>query len=168
MHHHYNDITDRIGSKPKWWDEHAVPRYCDFHPDQTANIYANEVVLLLIACQDCGHEFPVCMSQSRGEMAMRAYNILVEKHMRKPTDEEFSGQMERWSLASQIETDTIHYGDPPNACPPSCCAGSTMNSIPLRVLQYWRHKKGGGMPAWERVENLERVIDCEWANDPGD
>lgn len=161
MHHHYNDIRDRIATEPKWWDEHAVPRYCDFFPDETANIYAQEVVLLLIACQDCGHEFHVCMSSSPMDTAVSAYPSLVLRLGRKPTDEEYHEEIEAWTLASLVKCDKIHYGDPPNACPPSCCAGATMNSVPLKVLQFWRRDK----LEWKRVPELERKIDCEWARD---
>lgn len=38
MHASYSDITDRLG-EPQWWDENAVPRYCEFEPARVANIY---------------------------------------------------------------------------------------------------------------------------------
>lgn len=62
MNNEYKDIRDRIPEPPKWWDEFAVPRYCDFHPREAANIYADEAALLLIECQACEREFHVCMS----------------------------------------------------------------------------------------------------------
>jgi hypothetical protein len=130
VNHHYPDIVDRLGT-PQWWDEHAVPRYCTFAPQHAANIYAAEVCLLEIACQDCATAFRVCMSVG-------------------PLD---------GSLAGAVEADTIHYGDPPNA---GCCAaGPTMNSVPLRVLEFWA--QGGPGPQrfdWIRRPKLERVIPC--------
>jgi hypothetical protein len=65
MNTEYDDIRSRIPEPPKWWDEFAVPRYDAFSPMLTANIYAREVALLLIACQACRTEFPVCMSAGR-------------------------------------------------------------------------------------------------------
>lgn len=133
MNHSYEDIISRIAGPPLWWDEHAVPRYCEFSPNVTANIYAIECVLLLIACQSCETEFHVCMSQSAWQ-----------------THE--SGR----ALASYIADDEIHYGDPPNACPDSC-AGSTMNSVPLRVEQYWIREH-----EWVRKPEHERIIHPDW------
>jgi hypothetical protein len=66
MNTEYDDIRSRIAEPPKWWDEFAVPRYCDFHPRRAANIYAREAALLLIECQACGTKFRVCMSAGRG------------------------------------------------------------------------------------------------------
>jgi hypothetical protein len=65
MNTEYNDIRSRIPEPPKWWDEFAVPRYCDFHPSSAANIYARAAVLILIECQACGRKFRVCMSAGR-------------------------------------------------------------------------------------------------------
>jgi hypothetical protein len=58
----YSDIMDKIPEPPKWFDENAVPRFCNFHPNKVANIYANEVVLVEIACQACQHKFLVAFS----------------------------------------------------------------------------------------------------------
>lgn len=61
MNHSYGDITVRLGL-PAWWDEHGVPRYCDFEPQAVSNIYARQAVLLEIACQSCGARFRVCLT----------------------------------------------------------------------------------------------------------
>ena len=110
MKHHYNDIRELLGTPP-WWDEVGVPRYCKFGPDETNCIYANEVVLFAITCQNCGHSFVVALS----------WHPLHDCH----------------SLKERIEQNTLHYGDPPNI---GCCAsGATMNSIPKHIIQFW-HK----------------------------
>jgi len=129
MNHHYADIRDKLGV-PLWWDEHAVPRYCEFSPDVNANIYATEVVLLEIRCQDCGERFRVAMSWD-----------VWDRVQGYPT------------LAEQIKNGEIHYGDPPNV---GCCpAGPTMNSIPLRVLEYWEREP---LDEWHRFAEYEVEI----------
>ena len=142
MNHHYRDITDQLGKKPPWWDEHAVPRYCDFAPEETADIYARETCLLEIECQGCGESFKVCMSGC-------GYGFGPEGF------EDWRG-----SLARAVEDGSIHYGDPPNN---GCCpSGPTMNSIPRRVLQFWRKDQ---RHEWERVPELEVQLECEWAGE---
>lgn len=131
MHHHYSDITDKLG-EPTWWDENAVPRYCEFGPNRGANIYAAEIALLLIACQGCGQEFRVAMSTGSYELTM--------------------GQPK---LSDLVTSGRVHYGDPPNA---RCCpAGPTMNSEPLRVIEFWDRR------AESRVPELEGEIAQEAA-----
>lgn len=125
MNHAYPDIVHRLGA-PAWWDEHGVPRYCEFAPHATSNIYARQAVLMEIACQNCGTRFRACLTIG-------------------PLDE----------LVTDV--DTLHYGDPPNT---NCCpAGPTMNSVPLRVLEFWQRDAGD----WARRADLEQPIDCEWA-----
>jgi hypothetical protein len=152
MNHHYADIRGRAG-EPDWFDEHAVPRYGAFQPAACADIYAREIVLLQIACQGCGARFAVCMSQS--DMGL------------VPVAEESN----RWTygrtrtLRSLVEADEIHYGDPPNT---GCCAaGASMNSVPVRVLEFWdRGDIGRGRPV--RMAELERNIACDWSEDAPD
>ena len=128
MKHHYRDITDQLG-KPRWWDEYGVPRYCEFTPHEGANIYASEIVLLEITCQNCQHPFAVAMSA-----------------------DSLDGKD---ALEAAVRKGNLHYGDPPNfGC---CAAGPTMNSVPVRVIEFW---KRGLHP--ERVAELERSIDCGW------
>jgi hypothetical protein len=111
MHIDYKDITDKLGP-PKWWDEHAVPRYCDFSPDEVADIYAKEVVLMKIACQDCGEIFYVAMSNP-------GYNRYT---------------FEQYSFVDILKY--MHYGDPPNN---GCCgAGPSMNCEDLNIVQFWK------------------------------
>lgn len=61
MNHHYRDIRERLGA-PQWWDEAGVPRYCDFSPNETNDIYARQAILMEIACQNCGQRFRVAMT----------------------------------------------------------------------------------------------------------
>jgi len=131
MHTSYFDIVGRLGT-PTWWDEHAVPRYCEFTTDRIADMYATECALLEVACQSCGHKYQVAMS---------------------------SGRMTSHPLSMRIEQRWIHYGDPPNYC---CLTGATENSIPLRILEFWRSCPPTG---WTRDHEYERVIVPGWAED---
>lgn len=153
MNHDYADIRDRIGEPPIWFDENAVPRYCEFAPADCANIYACEAVLAEVACQGCGDMFQVAFTR------MQYAN---------------GGK----SLKAAIADRSLYYGDPPNV---GCCgSGPTMNSVPRRVLQYWhRHHqecvRGDGprviIPSrmveymtWRREPSLEVNITPDWAN----
>lgn len=145
MHHHYHDITSRIAQEPLWYDEHAVPRYDVFKPGDVADIYADEVALVEIACQNCGAHFLVAFSAS---IAMTH----VHKLMRGAAD---NTPIEQAPLASSIRDGSLHYGDPPNA---GCCpAGPTMNCEDLRVCEYWR--KNLKTYEWERDPTLEVQLD---------
>lgn len=129
MNHHYFDIRSRIAEPPTWFDEHGVPRYCEFAPKECSNIYAREVALVRIACQGCGNGFQVCLSAGLGDVL----------------------------LSKLVETRELHYGDPPNI--DCCAAGPSMNSIPQRVLQFWRAAEF----SWHRVPELEVDITPDWA-----
>ena len=126
MNNPYTDIRSRIPEPPRWWDENAVPRYCDFSPSEAADIYAEECALVRIACQACGEAFDVCFSSSalsrvRGEQG----------------------------VAEDIRSNGLAFGDPPNS---RCCpAGPTMSSDTVRVLEYWRRAPW----EWTRDATLE-------------
>src|SRR5262245_12123537 len=127
--------------EPRWWDEFAVPRYCEFSPDACADIYAIEIVLLRIACQSCKRRFDVALSKSRWPT-------------RYPYEE---------TLRAKILDGSIHYGDPPNA---QCCdAGPTMNCFDLEILEYWTQS---AHHAWERDPSLEiELPDLQEVRDSG-
>jgi len=130
MNHHYSDIRARIEEEPTWWDEYAVPRYGPFTPDDGADIYAREIALVLIRCQNCGAPFKVAFSWN-------AYRLNYER----VEGVDYEGQplfrmAPALSLSERIPEGRIHYGDPPNA---GCCAaGPTMNCEDERVLEFWR------------------------------
>lgn len=141
MNNLYTDIRSRIPDPPVWFDENAVPRYCAFTPDEAANIYAKEVVLLRVTCQGCDREFDVCMSWG---------------------DMDWIRGVER--LSKDVAERAIHYGDPPNV---DCCpAGPTMNSVLQRVIEFWRAgSMASDAPRWVRVPELEIEVTPEWAAD---
>lgn len=135
MNHHYEDILNLTKAKPRWFDEHAVPRFCDFGPRLTANIYADEAVLLVVECQNCGQPFRVALSWGFADKAIRKTPSLTER----------------------ARDSGLEYGDPPNI---RCCpAGPTMNSVPRRVLEFWTRDTPGD---WIRWPEREGEIRCSW------
>lgn len=148
MNTNYRDITSRIPEPPKWFDEHAVPRFVDFDPMEVANIYANQVCLVRITCQGCGQEFKVAFSQH-----------MMDRFMGYDQDGK-----ERWiaTLEEQIQRKSLHYGDPPNV---DCCgAGATMNSEPREVLEFWERNVTTDLD-WHRRPDLEVNIEPDWVRD---
>jgi hypothetical protein len=157
LHNDYSDIRDRIDGEPMWFDERGVPRYCEFGPLETADIYADEALLMQIECQSCGQEFLVCLSSSkmgRYRQALLGAALDAKREGRTLTDEDVSVEWERNSLARSVAAGAVHYGDPPNA---DCClAGASMNSVPQRVVEFWRRDEK--LHDWVRVPELERDI----------
>lgn len=114
MKQNYEDIRSRITEPPRWYDEAGVPRYVDFSPGRVNNIYAEEVALIEIACQNCDQRFIVAISQDSYSLIMRPQKL------------------------SQGEE--ITYGDPPNI---GCCpTGPTMSSNTIKTLEIWRRGEG--------------------------
>jgi hypothetical protein len=133
MNYDYADIRARIPEPPIWWDEYAVPRYVPFAPGLQADIYAQEVALLEIACQACGELFQVAMSWSFVAMV---HDLVAPR------------------LAATIQAGQLGYGDPPNN---GCCgAGASMTSNALRVLEYWARPD---MFDWIRDPALEIALE---------
>ena len=61
MHQTYDDIKSRIQEEVSWYDQNGTPRYGKFTPKACPSIYTDQVILLRIACQQCGREFLVEM-----------------------------------------------------------------------------------------------------------
>ena len=220
MNHHYNDITGTMTAQlrqlhratrsptqpcfdvidneglclcvviPRWWDAHGTPRFCDHHPQHSADIYATEVALLRISCQGCGHEFLVQMTNGLWETAQEMVRQgiadrparILDRLMTIARDEPRGYADELDNLATEISAlrhpkvptladlardGTIHYGDPPNI---GCCpAGPTMNCWDLAVVEFWNHTPLGewkrGLEQWQRVPELERDLPDMTAED---
>ena len=77
----------------------------------------------------------------------------------EPSEDELKAAMESTSLKVAVEAHTLHYGDPPNI--DCCAAGATMNSIPIRVLQFWMREHLG----WERIPKLEADLWPDWMDE---
>lgn len=125
---------------PQWWDENGCPRFATHAPHYCPNIYANEVVLLEIACQQCEtHQLVQMCTSSMDEARARL--------MRRPFV----------SLATRVSNGSIHYGDPPHHDDDRgefCHAGCTMNCYDLAVIEFWRRVSFD----WERVKELEIAL----------
>lgn len=128
----YRDIRKRIPEPPKWFDEHGVPRYDDFHPSLSPNVYADEVLLYEIACQACGERF------------------LVEENWSRLNLPDIVAGRKTPSLSERVRSADIHYGDPP-CFGGDCMAGATMNCEDIKTVQFWRRDHR----AWQRVAELE-------------
>lgn len=131
----YEDILKRIKEEPVWFDTNGVPRYDKFHPELSPNIYAEEVVLLKIRCQNCHKEFLVEMNW-----------CMMDK-----VRNEFSKSLKEW-----IKKKGIHYGDPPRHDHEdgSRCAGETMNCDDIGVVEFWKQDKKN-LWNWKRNKRFE-------------
>jgi hypothetical protein len=100
------------------------------------HIYADQACLFVVACQCCQTRFKVAASWSSSDLIVRKVPSLVQ----------------------QVTDETLHYGDPPNM---GCCsAGPTMNSEPVRVLEFWA--RSNAAREWLRVPKCEvRFLDAD-------
>lgn len=132
----YEDILALTDKSPDWYDMDGVPRFAEFHPSLCPNIYAKEVILLEIQCQDCDRRFK------------------VEMH--------WSHHGGKQSISKAIEADDlgyIHYSDPPRHSKHGdrlCYAGDTMNSEQVRIVEFW--SKANPIGEWQRKPEYE----IEW------
>jgi hypothetical protein len=144
----YSDIKSRIAEEPTWYDDNGVPRYGAFHPRNAPNIYANEVALVEIGCQGCEKTWLVSFTHS----SMDDVRAKIMGH-------------EPMTLADAIKAGKLHYGDPPSHVETDH-AGSTMNCIDWRVVEYWHMPSA--LHEWTRDPSLEIDLpdwaDEEWAD----
>ena len=144
----YRDIKSRIAESPKWYDSNGTPRYNDFTPSLSPNIYAKQVVLLLIRCQNCGQAFSV-------EMNWDELKGIESRHDRF----DFSAQMQSFISLKRPSWSPLHYGDPP----PHNCVGDTMNCIDVRILEFWTRSSSWD---WERISKYEVELEQGVPDDP--
>lgn len=142
MNHPFNDIRSRITEPPTWWDMNGTPRWGDFHPTQSPDIYTREAVLLEIQCQCCRQPFRVELHAD--------FDLMHRTQSETP-------------LADAIKNKSIHYGDPPHHDDPQDpswgCTGNSMNVYDMRVLEYWRQTRPEH--EWKRDADLEVEIENE-------
>lgn len=143
MKSNYHDIIEKAG-EPLWYDDHGVPRYVKFHPDE-CGVYIDAVALVKVRCQACDREFLVADEIDETDIQMAG----VPGWSLKPP-KPASGQI-----------GSFHYGDPPihesDGKGKHCIAGNTMNTYPVEVVEFWQ--KG---TSWI----LERHPECEGPVNP--
>jgi hypothetical protein len=126
VHNDYHDITSRIKEEPKWYDQNGAPRYDAFNPMDVPNIYATEVVLVKIKCQDCGKEFMVGMGFCEMD---KLYNLRASSYEEDIRQYLKDDEQHYWF--------PVHYGDPPS----HGCVGDTMNCIDIKIVEFWKKEK---------------------------
>lgn len=139
MKSNYRDIRERIPDEPTWYDENGCPRYAPFHPDLSPNIYAREVALLEIACQECGRHFLV--------------EVNASPYFDEPLGASLLLWQERVKRGDKNATMPIHYGDPPRHNG-DCAAGDVMNCYDLCIVEFWVKEKFD----WVRHPELEITL----------
>lgn len=123
----YSDITSRIPEPPLWWTMRGIPRYQPFRPGLATNWGAQAVVLLQIECASCRKRFLV--------------EISILDKIKPGMDIE------------DIDYGYLNYHDPPrHDYNGHRCAGETMSSEYIRIMQFWR---SNAEREWERVEEYE-------------
>ena len=143
---------DRIDEEPKWFDAAGVPRYCEMHPDNGSNIYADKVAFYKIECQACAHEFLVEFNTSK--MARIRYQMTLGVSTEDLT----------FDVDSIWDAENLHYGDPPNiGC---CAAGATMNSCPRELIALWE-RVGKHQMDWT-ITKKNIPVRADWDTDEDD
>jgi hypothetical protein len=136
----YRDIRDRLG-EPLWHDQHGVPRYDEFHPSYLG-IYDDWAVLFVVECQACGQRFHCAHGLS-------SINLCIKSHM---GDAAFA--FEDKDDPSVVLPHIVGWGDAPWHGTQQC-AGTTMSSDVVGILQVWKKESHG----WTQVD-----ISLELAN----
>jgi len=145
----YKDIKRRIKEPVLWYDYNGTPRYDKFHPSLSPNIYADEVILLEISCQNCGRRFLVEMNCSK-----LSTDFFGERM------EPFSERIKKWKESKKELKEKgmhiwppVHYGDPPI----HNCIGDTMNCYDLEIVEFWHRPEFD----WHRKKEYEIELEKE-------
>lgn len=115
MLRNYHDIRSRIRDPILWRDDNGVPRYCEFRP-QECGVYDVVVALVEVGCQACMEPFRVAVTFDQ------------------PSRQRLG---DRYTLPTAGNIGSFRYGDPPSHGIEGC-AGNTMNSESIRVLEFWQ------------------------------
>ena len=137
MYEPYLDIRRRLG-EPLWHDSNGVPRYAPYRPGMQ-DVYAHYECLLEIRCQGCGRTFMV------GACA-QTFAVRLCPHGHAP-------DVVRPALPTATDPGVAGFGDAPwhETCG-GMCAGCTMSTEPLRVVEFWERDAGRH---WTRVPERE-------------
>ncbi len=149
----HEDITDRLG-EPLWYDDHGCPRYAPFNP-KLATVYGSHVALIEIGCQGCTRHFIVA-----SVFEPHSWEEILGASLDQKEGKEVDFPRKPHLPTLETGIGEFHYGDPPGHDYPDAepdakgwdryCVGNTMNSIPLRVLEFWvRTATGIPRPIWD-------------------
>lgn len=153
MRRSYSDITSRLGT-PLWYDYNGAPRYEEFHPD-LCGVYDSYVAYLEVACQSCGKKFLVTSEVDTIDSKKGNFYLPIPP----PSDEEERKVKE---VVEKLDDDKVspwhqigsfHYGDPPSH--DDCLTGSTMNAIPMRIVEFWERVSSFD---WKRNKKYEFTL----------
>lgn len=133
MYQPYFDITEKLGV-PLWWDENGVPRYKEFHPSMSADIYADFVALQEIHCQSCGERFECCASWS---LVKACSTGAPQERLDLVWDETGKKATPKSGLPSVDGPGFVCFGDAPWHGTQQC-SGTTMTTHTSKVLQFWK------------------------------
>lgn len=144
----YSDIIDRLG-QPLWHDDNGAPRYSPFTPNM-ATVYDDYVALLEVACQSCDQTMIVAATRSKLIRCVPAREIVMPSTTHV---DPWTTHVDPWEAIGDF-----HYGDPPRhntGDSERCLAGPTMNSIPIRVIEFWGRDLDERQRAWNRFSQYE-------------
>jgi hypothetical protein len=159
----YADITSRLGPC-KWYDGNSVPRYEEFSPNM-CDVYNRYVAFMEIACQSCDKRFLVASEISMMQTYQVSLPISPLEGDEKKIDEVTRKLDKEGGLSPWEQIGSFHYGDPPrHGTEETCVAGDTMNSVPVRILQFWKKDNKGF--EWIRDPKFEfELVKFERDND---
>jgi hypothetical protein len=144
----YSDILRRVAIEPWWFDKDGVPRYDSFVPKMVG--YTDSVAYLEIACQSCDRRFMVA---SEGP---HPHDAIAGHTPKFPSLTAHGNGLDRQEHDAWDMVGSYHYGDPPrhDTGPDGrpCCSGSTMNSVPIEVREFWMR---GPDHQWHRHAEFE-------------
>lgn len=140
MHPLYLDIIEKAGP-PDWYSDGGVPRYGKFDPN-TLDIYSAYSCLYLLQCQSCGLKFKV------GTSAVELNYNFATREFDKPV-----------MPSKENGLGSFYFGDAPwHEEHGGQCAGTTMTSDEVAVLEFWIHNH----KSWEWVRHPEYEIVFEY------
>lgn len=139
----YRDLREKLG-EPLWHDQLGVPRYAVFHPE-LLGIYDDWAVLFEVECEACRHRFPCAIGFCS-----------LDYHLNPTLGLDFHNRFDPDKVLPQI----VGWGDAPwhdmygESAFDSQCAGTTMSSSVVYILEVWRKDR-----EWEQIEISQALRD---------
>ena len=139
----YLDIISKLG-RPEWWDGQGAPRYVEFHPD-LCGVYDRYIAFMEIGCQSCDATFLVAseinIMEATSNFELPLIPVILEGEEKKIAEVENKLDKEGGE-SPWFQVGSFHYGDPPPTFHKEyCMSGPTMNSVPIRIIEFWEREK---------------------------